>query len=104
MSRVLAAFEEHCAHVYLPRKLAKLSTEAGFEILERDVYVMLNPDFEPNTFSAGLIMGVATFVPGRREVTQEEATAWATEQLETGKTGQYFFCLNQYILTIRKPV
>jgi hypothetical protein len=48
-------------------------------------------------------MGVATFVPGRRGVTQEEATAWATEQLEIGKTGEYFFSLNQYIFTIRKP-
>jgi SAM-dependent methyltransferase len=103
MARVLSAFEEHLAHLHLPRVLGPLLREAGFVDVSCDVLVQLNPSFEADSYSRGLLELIHDFVPGRRGVTQEEADAWRGELQERGRRGEYFFSLNQYLFVARKP-
>jgi hypothetical protein len=103
MAHVLDAFGEHLAHAHLPPRLAPLLREAGFAQPRCEVLVQLNPALEPGTYSHGLLELIHRFVPGRRGVTDEEADAWADEQRERGRRGDYFFSLNQYLFLASKP-
>ncbi|TDU89492.1 methyltransferase family protein [Kribbella voronezhensis] len=95
MARVLTAFEEHLEDPHLPRTLGDSLAGAGFTVTHRDVVPMLNAGFDPRTYSAGLIDIVSGFVPGRGEVTEAEAKAWADDLRSLGES--YFFSLNRYL-------
>jgi SAM-dependent methyltransferase len=95
MRRVLEAWNEHLADPYLPRRLPGLLTAAGLELRTCSVIPLLNGAYDPNTFSAGLIDVIAGFVPGRDDVTEAEAAAWAEDLRGLG--ADYFFSLNRYV-------
>jgi hypothetical protein len=69
MRRVLTAWSERFANPHLPRTLARRLGDAGFEVRSRDVLVLFNPVYDPNTYSLtnGHIM--ANFVLGRQGIT-----------------------------------
>lgn len=102
MQRVLAAWDEHFEHAGLPRVLAARLREAGFNVVRQEVIPLLNPHFQPNTFSYGMIRLIASFVAGRQGVTREEAEAWAAEFEDLGARGEYFFSLNRYMFVAVK--
>lgn len=95
MRRVLTAWDEHLADPYLPRRLGRLLTDAGFGVTRRHVHPILNAGYDEHTFSAGVIALVADFVPGRAGVTQADAQAWRADLIGLG--ADYFFSLNRYL-------
>lgn len=97
MKRVLGAWSEHCADFHLPRRLSSMLVQAGFQIHRRDCIPLFNPDYDPNTYSYGLISLIVAFVPGRQGVTKEEAEAWAEDLRRIGRECLYFFSLNRYL-------
>ncbi len=103
MSRVLAAFEEHCAHTSLPRALAPALRKTGFVLKHQRVVSQFNLTYDAERFSYHLARMIASFVPRRRGVTQEEAVAWMEDLQQTADRGEYFFCLNQYLHMAEKP-
>ncbi len=103
MTRVLAAWEEHCADFHLPPRLSAMLVRAGFAIQHRDVISLFNPKYDPNTYSHGLIDVIAAFVPGRHGVMHQEARAWADDLRRLGEEGRYFFSLNRYLFLVTKP-
>jgi hypothetical protein len=52
-------------------------------------------DYDPNTYSAGLIGFVAGFVPGRTGIGAEEVQAWQADLLRL--SADYFFSINRYL-------
>jgi arsenite methyltransferase len=103
MARVLAAWDEHFAHGNLPRTLSRQLRDAGFTIRDRTAIPMFNPEFEDNTFGKGMLTMMASFVPGKKGVTQSEADAWFAEFAALGKEGKFFFSLNRYLFVADKP-
>ena len=95
MRRVLAAWAEHLADPYLPRRLPRLLREAGFTLTQTTVLPMFNHPFDPDSYSVGLIPVISAFVAGRGGVSEAEAAAWADEL--TGLGADYFFSLNRYV-------
>jgi arsenite methyltransferase len=95
MRRVLAAWEDHLADPYLPRRLPQLLRDAGLTLTHASVLAMLNHPYDTDTYSAGMIPMIASYVAGRRDVTQAEAAAWQDEL--TGIGEDYFFSLNRYV-------
>src|SRR5688500_9402523 len=93
--RVLAAWNEHLADPYLPRRLPRLLADAAFDLADCTVIPILNRGYDPRSYSAGLIDIVAAFVPGRGGVTAEEAAAWVADVASVGADG--FFSLNRYL-------
>lgn len=91
MERILAAWNERFADPYLPRTLARRLRDAGFEVRSREVLVLFNPEYDPNTYSVsnGRIMG--DFVIGRRGITRSEVEIWTRNLEHAGHDGDYFF-------------
>ena len=64
MRRVLAAWEEHLADPYLPRRLPRRCARPASATPLR--VAVLNHRLRPDTYSAGMLRLVAGFVAGRR--------------------------------------
>jgi arsenite methyltransferase len=103
MNRILDAWNEHLVDPYLPRTLHPRLKRAGFHIDRHQVIPLLNTEFNPNTYSYGLMALVAKFVVGRRGVTEGEAAAWLEDFQTLGESGAYFFSLNRYLFLAVKP-
>src|SRR5690606_3260697 len=103
MSRVLAAFEDHCPHTDLPRTLGSKLRRAGFELRAQSVVTQFNPVCDEDTYSHHLIRLVGSFVAGRKGVTADDVEGWARELHELDERGEYFFCLNQFLTVAIKP-
>ena len=101
--RVLAAWNAHCADPYLPRSLARLLTHAGFEIQHRSVFVLFNPEYDPQTYSARLIDLIVGYVTGQERISRTDASDWADGVRRAGAVGEYFFSLNHYLYLATKP-
>ena len=101
-ARVMIAWQEHLADPWLPRTLTRRLESAGLTVQRQNVLVLLNPAFDPRTFSAGVMQLIANFVPGRRGVTDDEATAWLADLQDLGARGEYFFSLNRYLFLARR--
>jgi arsenite methyltransferase len=100
MERVLAAWNEHLAHPYLPRRLPALMRAAGLELADAAIIPILNQGADRNTYSAGMLGVVAAYVAGRGDVTADEATAWADDLESLGD--DYFFSLNRYLFVAKR--
>jgi ubiquinone/menaquinone biosynthesis C-methylase UbiE len=101
MQRVLAAWDEHLADPHLPRRLPGLLRDAGFALTSAEVIPLLNVGYRPNTYSAGLIGFVTSFVPGRQGVQADEVAAWEADLRALGE--DYFCSLNRYLFVATKP-
>jgi arsenite methyltransferase len=95
MRRVLAAWNEHLAHPYLPRRLPRLLADAQLRLTDASAIPILNRPYDRDTYSAGLIDVIAAFVPGRQGVSEAEAAAWQEDLTTLGD--DYFFSLNRYV-------
>jgi arsenite methyltransferase len=100
MERVLAAWNEHLADPYLPRRLPALLRAAGLETTESAIIPIFNVGADRNTFSAGMSGLVAAYVAGRGGVSEAEATAWQQDLAHLGN--DYFFSLNRYLFVAQK--
>ncbi len=103
MRRVLEAWSQHLADAHLPATLTPKLKRAGFQVVRRDVNPMFNPEYSPDSYSAGILEGVRAFVPGRRGLTREDADAWAADLRALGEAGEYFFSVNRYLFMAVKP-
>jgi SAM-dependent methyltransferase len=102
MQRILAAWNERFADPYLPRTLARRLRDAGFEIHSRDVLVLFNPEYDPDTYSVSNGRIMADFVMGRQAVTRDEVEAWRHDLEQRDREGDYFFSLNRYLFLAEK--
>ena len=102
MTRILAAWDEHCVDPHLPGTLSSRLKRAGFNLIARELIPIFNPECSELTYSYGIAGMIARFVVGRQGVTHEEALAWLEDFKMLGNQGQYFFSLNRYLFLARK--
>ncbi len=100
MERVLAAWNEHLADPYLPRRLPGLLRAAGLEPTQSAIIPILNVGADRDTLSGGMRGLVSAFVAGRGGVSETEASAW--ERDLAGLGDEYFFSLNRYLFVAQR--
>jgi SAM-dependent methyltransferase len=103
MWRVLLAWDEHLAHPSLPRTLAPAMRSAGFEHIEMEAHSFATASFDPDAYGVAAVPLIRSFVPGRNGVSKDQANAWATEQLELGQHGEFYFACQQFCFTATRP-
>jgi arsenite methyltransferase len=103
MDRVLATWVERFADPHLPRSLSRRLRDAGFHIRRRDALALLNPEYDPNTYSVTNASIIADFVAGRGGLARDEVQAWQQDLTQLGAEGRYFFSLNRYVFLADKP-
>jgi ubiquinone/menaquinone biosynthesis C-methylase UbiE len=97
MQRLLAAWVERFADPHLPRSLASQLRHAGFQVKQPEVLVLLNPEYDPDTYSVANGEIMADFAVAQGGMTREEADAWRADLHQLGREGRYFYSLNRYL-------
>ena len=100
MQRVLAAWNEHLADPYLPRRLPGLLRAAGLEPTKTAIIPILNVGADRDIYSAGMSGVVAAYVAGRGGVSEADAIAW--HQDLAGLGDDYFFSVNRYLFVAQR--
>lgn len=98
---ILSAWDEHLANPALPRTLRPSLQRAGLALERVEALNILNLDW--SGYSEGLAGLIAAFVPGRRGISQEEATAWLDDLRRQHEAGAYFFSLDQFLFLASAP-
>lgn len=101
--RVLRAWDEHLAHVSLPRTLAARLRAAGFDDVRMEAYAFATAELDPETYGGALVPFIGDFVAGRQGLTEEDAQRWVAEQRALDERGEFFFSITQFCFTTRKP-
>jgi arsenite methyltransferase len=102
MQRLLEAWVDRFADPHLPRSLSWQLQRAGFRIERRDVLVLFNPEYDPDTYSVANGQIMADFAVAKGRIEQEEAEAWMRDLQRLGGEGRYFFSLNRYLFLATK--
>lgn len=98
--RIFHAWDEHLKDPFLPRRLAPLLRESGFEVAKVEPYTAVS--LSPEPYATGLARLIADFAPGRRGVSAEDAAAWLADLEATNSRGSYFFSLTAFLFLARK--
>jgi arsenite methyltransferase len=101
MERVLRAWEQHLAHPRLPRVLLSALRRAGFHASPPQVVPLLNCGYAEDTYTAGVIPMIESFVSGRDGITAKEAADWASDVRNLGPDS--FMSLNRYVFSASRP-
>ncbi len=104
MQRLLEAWIDRFADPHLPRSLSHRLVQAGFQISRREVLVLFNPEYDPDTYSVANGQIMADFAVAQGRMTPAEAGAWMQDLERLGQTGQYFFSLNRYLFLATKAL
>ena len=100
--RVLHAWVQRFAHPHLPRTLRRRLQAVGFQDVECEALVLLNPVYDPNTYSITNAEIMSAFVL-KHGVPPSDVEGWRNALSSTAEKGDYFFSLNRYLFLARKP-
>ena len=97
MGQVLATWTQRFADPHLPRTLASQLRAAGFRLDHLEVLVLLNPEYNPNTYSVANSEIMTDFAVSQGNLSRDQADAWMADLRQLGRDGRYFFSLNRYL-------
>ena len=99
MQRVLVAWDRHLTHPSLPRTLAPLLREAGFEQIQMNAYPFATIELIPDAYGGSLVPMLEHYVTEQGGMSRDEAKRWADEQRELDERGEFFFTVTQFCFT-----
>ena len=103
MRRVIETWNEHIPHPQLPRTLKRRMEAAGFANVRVEVVPLLNIEYDPNTYSVGMMTMLGNFATGRNGLSAQDIAAWKQDAREIGNENSYFFSLNRYVFIADRP-
>jgi SAM-dependent methyltransferase len=101
MRHMIDLWDTHCPQPRLPRTLAEMLEQAGFHDVQVDVIALINARYAVDTYSYAMIDVIAKYAG--KLLDADAARAWAADLRARGRDGRYFFSLNRYAFTCRKP-
>ena len=101
--RVLRAWDDHLAHPALPRTLAAQLRFAGFADVRAEGHAFATAEFDPEAYGVAAISVIEKYVAGHDAIGPAEAKAWAEEQHDLGRRGEFFFACIQFCFTATRP-
>ena len=100
--RMIDAWARQFAQPHLPPVLPRLLAAAGLEVESVESFPVLNPRYDADSFSAGIIESLPAAV-SRQGIDPTEAEAWAADLRARTGAGEYFFSVNRYLFRGRRP-
>jgi len=99
---VFNAWDDALVNPNLPRRMAPLLRQAGFATPRVEAIPILNPGYNENSFSAGMLEHFARIAVRQNVITEEQSAAWLAGIEELAGSGEYFFCVNRFLFTAVK--
>ncbi len=102
MRHVLRAWDAHCPHPQLPRRLCGSLRAAGFDPVHVSVLGLVNAAYAEDTYSEGMIRPIAAFAARDPDLGAPVAAAWEQDLRDRGAAGRYFFSVSRFVFLARK--
>lgn len=102
MDVIITAWTQRFADPHLPSTLKRRLQAARFDVESIDVVPVLNVGFDPDTYSARHIEIISDYV-AQHGVPRDLIANWVHDLRDRAQLGEYFFSLNRYVFTARKP-
>lgn len=102
MARIMEVWDRHLTDPCLPQTLGCKLRAAGFGHVRVQPFVQLETEFDPSSVSGVLMRFIVGYVESQG-VPTAEAAAWRADLENLGAAGGYFFSLNEYIFSAKKP-
>jgi ubiquinone/menaquinone biosynthesis C-methylase UbiE len=103
MERSIKMFTGPYSDAHVPRTLSRRLAAAGFEITDRRTHTVLNWDPHPESYSQQTVGFIEPMMKASDEFTDADWNAWIADQRATADAGEFFFSLNRYLFSARKP-
>ncbi|MBV8033301.1 MAG: methyltransferase domain-containing protein [Betaproteobacteria bacterium] len=94
--RIMEARVQEFAQPHLPPMLPRLLQRAGFALKSVEAIPVLNREYDPDSFSGGII-DITAKLATKFGVEAAEAAAWADDLKSRTAEGEYFFSVNRYL-------
>lgn len=104
MQAILESWDGHLADPHLPARLGPFLRRVGFEVESPSTMTFVNDECHQGTYSYWLIGFVESFIVEQGLASAEVAGAWSNELRALAEDGRYFFSLDRYAFTARKPL
>jgi len=85
-----------------PTDLGTTSAGPLIPVAKAEGLVLLNPEYDANTYSVANGEIMADYAVNRGSLTRDQADAWTQDLRRLGRDGQYFFSLNRYLFLARR--
>jgi ubiquinone/menaquinone biosynthesis C-methylase UbiE len=100
--RIIAArAATHFAHQHLPGELPKLIRAAGMALTGVRSFAIIETRYDANSFGAGII-DTARDAALKQGIAAGEVAGWVEDLRSRTSDGEWFFCLDRFILTASK--
>lgn len=103
MARLLRDWDAHLAHPSLPQTLTAQLRSVGFEDVHMDGHAFATNQFSADSYGGALVPVIERYVAGRKEIGDDELSAWVAEQRELEARGEFYFACIQFGFTATKP-
>jgi arsenite methyltransferase len=103
MDRVMRMYTTPYTDPYIPRRLPKLINEAGFKLLERQSFALLNWERSPDCYSQQTSEFVRQLMEKSPDFSEGDWEEWDRDLREVEAGGEYLFSLNRYLFAAQKP-
>ncbi len=103
MDRTFRLMTDMYADANVPRTLSRRLLAAGFQIVDRRAFSVLNWELDADSYSRQIAGFIKPLMEASGDFTEEDWEAWDADQKATAKAGEYMFSLNRYIFTAVKP-
>jgi arsenite methyltransferase len=100
--RVLRAWDRHLVHPALPRRLAPLMREAGFEDVRVEGHAFTTAKLEFDAYGGSLVGVIARYLSGLDDVPQADREGWVAEQGALHDRGEFYFSCVQVCFAARR--
>ena len=84
IQRLLTAWTKRFADPHLPRTLTQQLQNAGLQVRHRDVLVLFNPEYDPDTFSVANGEIMVDFAVAHHAMMRAEAQSWIQDLQGSG--------------------
>lgn len=101
--RILRAFDAHCPHPRIARRLRPLLEGAGFAVTEQDAWVHFETGMTEDATGTAFVGAIREFVTQEGGIDEGVADGWVEDLRARDEAGEYFFSFNQYLFTVEKP-
>ncbi|MFB6207194.1 MAG: methyltransferase domain-containing protein [Haloglomus sp.] len=101
--RIMAAYDDHCAHPTLGSRLSPLLADAGLDVVAVEPYSILCTRMDEDTFPLYFGTLVREYVRDHDDVSRSAVDDWWADLHEREADGETFFSLTQYIYTVETP-
>ena len=103
MRRMLDAWDEHLADPSLPRRLTAELRAAGFADARMEGHPFVTNELIPDTYGGFVVPFLEQFVVDAGTAPEDVARAWADEQRELARRGEFYFAVIQFCFLASRP-